>query len=141
VWREERERERADRGLDYEAVNATAHEPPPEAGTEDEPKPEIRTTDRGNGLRLVERYQEAIRYCHPWKSWLLWDGTRWKPGCTAAAMRLAKQTITYYIQKTLKEMSAITKAIQETNEESTKQTLLKKLDATKTELTWLIKSE
>src|SRR5262249_3230289 len=87
------------------------------------------------------RYHEVIRYCHPWKSWLVWDDKRWKPDDTAEAMRLAKRTLDHYIQKTLKEMSAIAKALQETSDESTKDALLKKLDGAKAELTWLMRSE
>jgi putative DNA primase/helicase len=140
VLREERARERADRGYNYEAVKDKATEPQPEAGKEEEQKPEIRTTDRGNGLRLVERYREVIRYCHPWKSWLVWDGKRWKPDDTAEAVRLAKETLDHYIRKSLKDIATFTKAIQEAGDD-TKHILQKNRDAAQAELAWLIKSE
>lgn len=32
-----------------------------------------------------------MRYCHPWRRWLIWDGKRWAEDRTGAAMRLAMQ--------------------------------------------------
>lgn len=37
----------------------------------------VNCTDDGNAMRLVRMFGESIRYVHEWKSWLLWDGTRW----------------------------------------------------------------
>jgi putative DNA primase/helicase len=34
----------------------------------------------------------ALRYCHLWRKWLVWDGRRWRVDDTAGAMRLAKDT-------------------------------------------------
>ena len=34
-----------------------------------------------------------LRYCYPWKSWLVWTGTHWQRDTSGAVMRLAKQTI------------------------------------------------
>jgi putative DNA primase/helicase len=138
--REERARERADRGDYYQAVKDKATEPPPEAGKEKEPKPEIRTTDRGNALRMVARHGNRLRYCHPWKRFLVWDGCRWKDDNTAAAMQCATETLTFNIHKTARELGAIAKAIQQADE-ATKKVLQKNLDNAKKELAWLIKSE
>jgi putative DNA primase/helicase len=35
-------------------------------------------TDSGNAERYVRMYGERLRYCHPWKRALTWDGKRWK---------------------------------------------------------------
>lgn len=48
-------------------------------------------TDLGNARRLVERFGEDIRYCRPWKFWLVWDGTRWVKDDTGAVERMAKE--------------------------------------------------
>jgi putative DNA primase/helicase len=37
----------------------------------------IRLTDVGNARRLVAAHGEDLRYCAPWKKWLVWDGCRW----------------------------------------------------------------
>jgi putative DNA primase/helicase len=34
-------------------------------------------TDLGNTERLIALYGHELRYCHAWKKWLVWDGTRW----------------------------------------------------------------
>jgi putative DNA primase/helicase len=49
-------------------------------------------TDMGNAKRLVSRHGENIRYCHAWKSWLIWDGTRWKSDENKTIFELAKDT-------------------------------------------------
>jgi putative DNA primase/helicase len=49
-------------------------------------------TDVGNGERLVARFGADLRYCHPWKKWLRFDGQRWKADDTAIVRQCAKQT-------------------------------------------------
>lgn len=44
-------------------------------------------TDLGNAERLVARYKEYIRYCHPWQKWLVWDGRHWELDVTAKVYR------------------------------------------------------
>jgi putative DNA primase/helicase len=58
----------------------------------DSPPAEIHLTDKGNAQRVVERHGQALRYCHPWKSWLVWDGKRWRLDDTAEAVRRVKET-------------------------------------------------
>ena len=53
---------------------------------------EYRHTDDGNALRFVDRYGELIRYCPPWKSWLVWDGQRWSKEADGQILRLARAT-------------------------------------------------
>lgn len=50
-------------------------------------------TDMGNAQRLCDRHGHRIRYIHPWKKWLVWNGIRWKLDDTGEIMRLAKQTV------------------------------------------------
>lgn len=50
-------------------------------------------TDLGNAERLVSRHGADLRYCHPWKRWLVWDGRRWALDNTAAARRRARKTV------------------------------------------------
>ena len=47
-------------------------------------------TDIANARRLVEMHGDKVRYCHPWKKWLVWDSQRWKPEDDGATIRLAK---------------------------------------------------
>lgn len=50
-------------------------------------------TDLGNAECMVHRHGLDVRYCHPWKKWLIWDGTRWRTDDTAAAERFAIETV------------------------------------------------
>lgn len=34
-------------------------------------------TDLGNAERMAAMFKDEIRYCHAWRSWLIWDGVRW----------------------------------------------------------------
>ena len=56
--------------------------PPPsdaDAPPTEKPRPaSFQLTDDGNGLRLVHRHGDDLRYCYAWKQWLVWDGRRWK---------------------------------------------------------------
>jgi len=50
-------------------------------------------TDYGNAERLVLLFGQDLRYCHPWKQWLVWDRCRWVEDATAEVIRCAKQTV------------------------------------------------
>lgn len=39
---------------------------------------ELHYTDMGNSRRFVREFGSEVRYCHAWKSWLIWDGRRWR---------------------------------------------------------------
>jgi putative DNA primase/helicase len=42
------------------------------------PFPEgLRLTDADNSTRLVHLHGDRMRWVNPWKSWIVWDGTRW----------------------------------------------------------------
>jgi putative DNA primase/helicase len=53
----------------------------------------VNFTDVGNGKRLAREHRGDIRYCHPWKKWLVWDKTHWSFDETGEISRRAKQTI------------------------------------------------
>jgi putative DNA primase/helicase len=48
-------------------------------------------TETANGRRFAQQNGNNVRYCHPWKKWLGWDGKRWMQDDTAAMERLAKR--------------------------------------------------
>ena len=50
-------------------------------------------TDLGNAERLFARHGDALLYCYPWKSFLVWDSTRWRVDNTGAVVRRAKETV------------------------------------------------
>jgi len=50
-------------------------------------------TDIGNAQRLVDAHGHDIRYCAPWKKWLIWDGTRWKTDDIGRVVQRAKATV------------------------------------------------
>jgi putative DNA primase/helicase len=49
-------------------------------------------TDLGNARRVVRQHGADLRYCHPARRWLVWDGARWAEDTTAEAVRRVKQT-------------------------------------------------
>jgi putative DNA primase/helicase len=53
---------------------------------------ELHLTDLGNARRVVQRHGKNLRYCHPWKAWLFFDGKRWPEDATAEAIRCVKET-------------------------------------------------
>jgi putative DNA primase/helicase len=48
-------------------------------------------SDLGNSDRLVMRFGSNLRYCHPFKSWFIWDGQRWKRDESLFVRELAKE--------------------------------------------------
>ena len=48
-------------------------------------------SDLGNSDRLVMRFGNNLRYCHPFKSWFIWDGQRWKRDESLFIRELAKE--------------------------------------------------
>ncbi len=51
-----------------------------------------RCDDIGNAGRLVELFGDRLRYCPDWRTWLVWDGTRWAIDVEARAVEYAKTT-------------------------------------------------
>ncbi|MCH8047827.1 MAG: hypothetical protein IID44_29385 [Planctomycetes bacterium] len=52
-----------------------------------------RCTDVGNARRFIAQHGTKVRYCHTWRKWLEWDGTRWAIDETGAITRRAKATL------------------------------------------------
>jgi putative DNA primase/helicase len=50
-------------------------------------------TDLGNSERFVAHHGENVRYCYPWRQWLVWTGARWASDDTGRVHRLAKETV------------------------------------------------
>ncbi len=69
-------------------------------GTEEAPSangraawPVHNLTDLGNAERLVARHGDDLRYCHPWRKWLAWDGKRWSIDVSGEVERRAVETV------------------------------------------------
>jgi putative DNA primase/helicase len=76
---------------------ATSERKPPPAArqpSQSDVPAELPYSDYTNALALVEQHGTQLRYCYPWKSWLVWTGTHWERDTRGQVMRLAKQTIT-----------------------------------------------
>jgi putative DNA primase/helicase len=50
-------------------------------------------SDYTNALAFVLEHGHLVRYCYPWKAWLVWTGTHWERDMSGRVMRLAKQTV------------------------------------------------
>ncbi len=50
-------------------------------------------TDLGNAERFIARHGKALRYCYPWRKWLVWAGARWERDEAGRVHRLAKETV------------------------------------------------
>jgi putative DNA primase/helicase len=78
---------------------------------------EIHLTDVGNAQRMVALHGEDLRYCHPLKKWLVWDGKRWQPDATAEATRRAKATIAELFGWAAGQINEIQKQLEEATDE------------------------
>lgn len=58
-----------------------------------ETEPAFHLTDTGNAERLAREHGADLRFCHPWKLWLVWDGQRWAPDETGAVRQRAKHSV------------------------------------------------
>jgi P4 family phage/plasmid primase-like protien len=50
-------------------------------------------SDYTNALAFVREHGHDLRYCYPWKIWLVWTGTHWEHDTNGVVMRYTKQTI------------------------------------------------
>jgi putative DNA primase/helicase len=57
--------------------------------------------DSGNADRLITLYGRDMRYCAPWKKWLLWDGQRWIIDPNQRVRRWAKQAMGTFSKQAL----------------------------------------
>lgn len=56
-------------------------------------------TDTGNAERFQALYRDVASYCHPLKTWLLWDGRRWVRDESDQVRRLAKACMTEFLHQ------------------------------------------
>ncbi len=45
-------------------------------------------TELANARRFAATFGEDVRFCHAWRTWLTWDGTRWKIDDDGAVQRM-----------------------------------------------------
>jgi putative DNA primase/helicase len=50
-------------------------------------------SDYTNAIAFVRDHGQDLRYCYPWKEWLLWTGTHWERDMSGEVPRRAKQTV------------------------------------------------
>lgn len=50
-------------------------------------------TDLGNNKRFVRRFGKDIRYCHPWRTWFIWNGNKWEMDESGRIMVHGKYTV------------------------------------------------
>lgn len=50
-------------------------------------------TDMGNAERFVAQHGREVRYCYPFKQWLVFNGQRWEVDSSGHVERLGKETI------------------------------------------------
>jgi len=50
-------------------------------------------TEGGNATRLINFHGDDIRYCHTYKKWLIWDGSRWKIDTDGQILRIVENII------------------------------------------------
>jgi putative DNA primase/helicase len=56
-------------------------------------------TDLGNAARLVHHHGHNLRYCWPWRRWLVWNGQRWVIDDNGEVYRVAKATVASIYQE------------------------------------------
>lgn len=54
---------------------------------------EIPLSEYTNVLAFVAEHRQLLRYCFPWKSWLVWTGTHWHRDDTGQVGQYAKDTV------------------------------------------------
>jgi putative DNA primase/helicase len=65
-------------------------------------------TDRGNAQRVVAQHGKDLRFCHPWKRWLVFDGRRWAQDATAEAAWRVKRTQDDLYRSTIGRLNELT---------------------------------
>lgn len=68
--------------------------PPSPNGTAPAPiDPNTLLTDHYNARALVDAHGPILRYCKPWKCWLIWTGTHWQRDASGEVLRYALQAV------------------------------------------------
>jgi putative DNA primase/helicase len=66
---------------------------------EKEKKKSFTLDDIGNAERLIAKFGENLRYCFPFKSWLVWDKNRWRIDNKGEIYEMSRQTARGIIQE------------------------------------------
>lgn len=61
----------------------------------------------GNARRVKAHHGEDIRYCHPFKRWLFWDGRRWKRDESGYVWQLARGTMVEFLRQAADGLNSI----------------------------------
>jgi len=56
-------------------------------------EPALPYSDYTNALAFVRDHGQHLRYCYPWKTWLVWTGTHWQRDTSGQVMQMAKTTV------------------------------------------------
>lgn len=65
-------------------------------------------TDHANSRRFAAMFGDDVRWCEPWRKWLVWDGQRWKVDQERRAEALAKETADVVWAAVAVELSSVT---------------------------------
>jgi putative DNA primase/helicase len=84
-------------------------------------------TDLGNARRVVARHGHDLRFVHPWKTWLTWDGRRWAEDLTAEVVRRVKETQGALYDEAVKRLKDLRGASDDAEEAAAEQKRLREL--------------
>jgi len=59
----------------------------------------LRSTDLGNARLMVSLFGEKIRYCHIWKTWMIWNTKRWDRDDSGKIYSYADRVIRSILEK------------------------------------------
>jgi putative DNA primase/helicase len=60
-------------------------------------------TDLGNAIRFAKMHGADVRYCDPWRKWMVWDGQRWTVDETQDIQRRAQMVRRQFYKEALEE--------------------------------------
>lgn len=109
---------------------------PPDDVAKEQAPAEANLTDCGNGVRLIKWRGADMRFCHPWKKWLCWDGIRWREDSIAQAQAWAKQTVRGLFAWAKSQIDELAQLAADGDDEAKD-----KLTAVKEILNWALKSQ
>jgi putative DNA primase/helicase len=91
----------------YELLELAKQRTEPEPEPQSKDKSEVHLTDLGNARRVVGRHGQDLHFCHPMKSWHVWDGKRWPEDATAEVVRRVKETQGFFHRSLAEQIVAI----------------------------------
>jgi putative DNA primase/helicase len=73
--------------------STTENMPAPHGGVDVGADDDAHRTELGLADRIVARHNGDLLYCYTWRSWLVWDGTRWAVDRSGEVWSRAKQVV------------------------------------------------